>query len=558
MYICMYIASIAFSRYVQPQTSREMLLTSSRSLVAARLCTTLLRLEVVAGMWPMLKGTCLDDCSTLTENFLWSGTQLLASNVAMKNHVEKNKTPPLTTKKTKNAKAPYFFPLVVNSFESTRDGAPGTTVVSCPLVLPHEIFAALHTAGPERFAKAMGTAQSVRIYWDHARRHSVWAANHAGLQVPDLVYPLAVYGDGVKVTRSDVVLSITWNSLLVKASPAIDSRHLIAALPVTHLTPTSLDEVMRVVCWSLAAMFDGFHPCTDHLGREWPKNSRQAFRSGTPLAGGAKACLTEGRGDWEFLSKFWHVPSAQHSAPCMFCTCTQFGPTSWTRLSQQPLRPDDWFPKRNPLTRLGVTVSMLRYDLMHIVQLGVAQWVNGASLLWLCQKGFFEGDSLAQQLASAWCRFKRWAAGLGLTPTQKVFTGRRLLCHIIEYVELQGKAWNSRLITSWLAVEMAQIEAADEETQLITSLQFLLSESSRFLEVRGRYLLPEEGAQYNSLVTDALLIYRELARRNYLRGRLWHPLRPKLHAWAEIGRVCQADLINPRFYSTTATPTSPT
>ena len=102
---------------------------------------------------------------------------------------------------------------------------------------------------------------------------------------PRRVVPLALYGDGAKVTRDEHTVAITWNSCLVKGA-AIDCKHLLIALPQPYLRPESLDEVSRIIKWSFGCMWDGLWPTTDRLARPWPRHDVRSWSAGSHLAGG--------------------------------------------------------------------------------------------------------------------------------------------------------------------------------------------------------------------------------------------------------------------------------
>ncbi len=447
---------------------------------------------------------------------------------------------------------PYKMKLRVRGLQ-TPDG---TGEVELPLALPHDMFSAIFDAGPSRWcASIMRDMQGDRAqaFWDHVKVHSSWAATHPIVLAADArhLVPLAIYGDGVKVTCTDTVASITWNSLLVSKVPAIDSRLLICCIPTAHLLEDSLDAVCKVLAWSFGAMMDGRHPETDHCGNAWPPHSERAFASGQQLAQGYRGILVEARGDWEWHSKFWHVPTATSREFCFQCVVTQSD--VWVRLERQPLRQPHWLQQLqpcNPLAHLpGMCTQMLRIDQMHTVNLGVGQWTNAATLLWLLDAGSFGGDNNGERLWAAWLRFVGWVNGVGLDTTQRPFTPRRLLMHVPgAFVELQSKAWNSRLVTAWLASVASQMDVPDDFGRLVVSLQMMLDESLHFCEERGLLLTPADAQRFCGLVEAAVTVYRDLAWRCLQRNLFWYPLRPKVHAWLELGRAVWRDKINPRYY----------
>ena len=50
--------------------------------------------------------------------------------------------------------------------------------------------------------------------------------------------------------------------------------------PKTWLLPESLDEIMKVVVWSLGCLMDGAYPRHDRKGNPWPQGSTREFLGG--------------------------------------------------------------------------------------------------------------------------------------------------------------------------------------------------------------------------------------------------------------------------------------
>lgn len=222
-------------------------------------------------------------------------------------------------------KEPYFFKLKINSFECPEEH--GVAEIDVPILLPHEIWAALWRQGSSRWSTSIGSKEAANQFWDHTSRYSAWAARHpiTGRDVwPDRVVPIGLYGDGAKVTKVDTIVwssagccwgecfinpmllhssccqwkpvrgqaCVTWYSLLAPRGPAVDTKFLALAVPTTFLRAESFDEMSRVLHWSLAAMYDGTWPTCDHLGRPWQQtHCGRGFMSGSELAGGLALCL---------------------------------------------------------------------------------------------------------------------------------------------------------------------------------------------------------------------------------------------------------------------------
>lgn len=421
-----------------------------------------------------------------------------------------------------------------------------------PLILPHELFGALYRAGKDRWTTSIlgGDEQSLSSFWQHMLQHARWTDDHPLREgfVAGNVVPCGLYGDGAKVTREDSLLTLTWNSVVTSSmKPSFECRMLICACPTTWLP--DVDQITGVIVWSFGCMADGFFPHRDHLGNEWAPGSERAFKAGLPLAPGYKACLCQFRGDWEWFAKAVHIGTATSGNPCFKCQCTPQGPLTWTNFTDEaPWRSTSRGVPVGPLTRLHFHLQQLRPDLMHTVCLGVGLWVNAAVLLHLAEAKHFGEGTLAGQLAQAWLRFHNWVHDMRLgRSSQRMFTVRRVQ-QSCEYAELLAKAWNSRLVSNWLASEMQRAPLVTEDDHLTATLVWAVNEAFHVGEAHGRFLTRGAADHYKATVDLALRVYRELSFRCLRRRVLRYPMRPKLHLWAELASTVQEDLCNPRHY----------
>lgn len=434
-----------------------------------------------------------------------------------------------------------------------EDSAGKSSLAKVPLLLPHEMFAAIFKAGPARWQRTLGEDTAIQQFWAHMVDHSRWASSHPHRDSFQYCVPVGFYGDSAKVTKEDSLLTLTWNSIVTShLRPSVESRLVICAIPTTWLV--NLDEVTAAVVWSMGAMMDGFYPNTDHLGRPFPPRSTRQACAGLPLAGGYTGCLCEFRGDWEWMAKALGTPSAGSGQPCWFCLAAHEGPLTWTdfrpeapwrQTSRQHLR------RQTPLTKLGFHLDMVRPDIMHTVCLGVSMWTNAALLLLLADKGRFGAGSVDTRLRTAWKRFKEWVHSNNLGHcSQRPFTQRRVQAtgEKQDYAELLAKGWNSRLISTWLAFEMQTLDLVSEMDHLHATMAWAVSESYNLCERNPRYLDQGTAHKYRELVTVALDTYRSLAVRFVDAGVLRLPLRPKLHLWAELSELVARDCCNPRFF----------
>ena len=80
-----------------------------------------------------------------------------------------------------------------------------------PVILPHELVAALHKTGE---LTNMYDMQGLREYWDHVIGHATtqvpWPNN-----VPDMILPAGLHGDDCRFTDTgEKIVVISWNLVL--------------------------------------------------------------------------------------------------------------------------------------------------------------------------------------------------------------------------------------------------------------------------------------------------------------------------------------------------------
>lgn len=445
--------------------------------------------------------------------------------------------------------------------------------VPLPLILPHELFSALFSAGPERWAQSVtGSPEALADYWDGATRCDWYQSHPAVQQGLDTTIPMGFYGDGARFSQNDSMEAFCWNSILTATvgSP-LDNRFLIACVPTARCLPWTLHQIAAPIAWSFSVLLDGTWPSADHLGRPWQPRSLRAQRAGTQLAAGWRAAFVESRGDWEFQVRLYRLQGYRHNNMCHLCAATlKDGPLSFANFSpdagwRATLKTSvDFFQTRPleehcPLVRVpGFALSMLRIDTMHTICLGLGRFLNAAVLLWLCRSGharFGEG-SLDQRLRRSWVCFKAWCYTMSVMTTQRVFCLKRIgpkgwLTH--EYPELLTKAWNSRIITAWLADEACQAQArevgdGEEERCLVQAVTYWLAKAYSIMEGNPRNLSAEVADGLARCFEELLSVWTALSNLALEVSALGWPVRPKWHLIAHLADIVRADRVNPRHY----------
>ena len=144
------------------------------------------------------------------------------------------------------------------------------------------------------------------------------------------VFPVALYVDGVKFTRSigpgraDSVIVFTCYNLLV------GKRHLLAVLSKRELCRCGCKgwctvwNVMNFLAWSFAAAADGARPGTRWDGQEFdPAGTTGRLTASTPSTV-ARFLLCQVKGDWaEYCVTFGFPTWQSFWKPCLYCSCTK-------------------------------------------------------------------------------------------------------------------------------------------------------------------------------------------------------------------------------------------
>jgi len=457
----------------------------------------------------------------------------------------------------------------------------GETMVQLPLLLPHELFGALYAANatlgssqwapgeaasPGVWEKAVlgpGGQEAISDFWEKLE-HMEWVQRHPALSAwgsRSTAVPIGFHGDGAQFTREESMTALTWSSVMATGA-SLDSRFLITALPTTWLAPGTLDEVFSVLAWSFAAMLDGFYPPVDHKGNPWCDGTR-ANLAGKPLAGGFRGVWAESRGDWDWQVKCYRLRGWSSTSCCHLCDATpNEGPLVYTDFSNEaPWRAtlvthDQWMAEardhkqgRCPLCEIpGWHLSSIKIDTMHTLNLGFGMHVNGNLMLKMCSLGRYGPLPRAHQLKRCWLTFKKWCAKQGLSCSQRCFTKSKIQPTDKHHPELRIKAWNSRLVSAFLAHELCGGPTENDEQALMASLAWALSEFYLVMELGGRFLADAE-CQRLALAGDSMLqFYHGLAKRAAEKKKLVYGLRPKMHMVSHLCMQVLQDKRNPRFF----------
>ncbi|CAE7369880.1 unnamed protein product [Symbiodinium sp. CCMP2592] len=383
----------------------------------------------------------------------------------------------------------------------------------------------------------------LKRFWSHWKQHRYpHPAADAFAASGKLYTPIGISGDDAQYTLGGAKIIVMLLSFCLHEPVALEMSRFpwFVLRGEYNLGPKTLDVPLRVLSWSLNVAYGGIFPSLGPFDDELSELRRK--KANKPLAGGPFA-LTEIRGDWKWayetfrfsrFESFQAIPRLSHAAFITKALGSYVSPLTWVT---------------------GFHPEALHFCAMHVVNLGIEQWVNAATLLALLEREFFGAKTvgLAARLQVCTLRFRRWCSLHGIMQSQPFITIGMLHMGTAAKPttpELTLKAYHGRVFVAFLSVccEVALQSAGDDaELQLITALTSSLASWHLKVEACGRFLTAEQAAELWRLSERAVLIYRELSARHIAMGSLCWPMKPKLHAYQEINWFMVKSLYNCRF-----------
>lgn len=144
---------------------------------------------------------------------------------------------------------------------------------------------------------------------------------------------------------------------------------------------------------------------------------------------------------------------------------------------------------------------------MHSANLGVCQWLNASCFLLLQDHHVFGSGTLSEQLEILSHRFRAWAYINSIPHSQGHITAGVLHYSDVEYPVLTLKAWNGRVMTSYMAVTLQSLALqvpGNIELAMAAAACSSLSEWFLKLEIFGRYLTQNQADELHSLMMQLL------------------------------------------------------
>ena len=216
---------------------------------------------------------------------------------------------------------PYKFDMTVKAKRKTGRLARMSTSV----LLPHELVGTL-SAYPELFEFLMGSAKELFDFWKGtAETDREWMDAHPALNPGaedfEKLVPIGIHGDDAGIFQGDKYLVLSWNSCAAQGRKTLDNRMLFACVLYNRLVEgVSLNQLYRILVWSLDALATGKYPEKDHDGIEFSKSHhpKRAQMAGQKIADGYRGAFSEMRGDWKFLRETFKLKQNYLSSTKMY------------------------------------------------------------------------------------------------------------------------------------------------------------------------------------------------------------------------------------------------
>ena len=150
------------------------------------------------------------------------------------------------------------------------------------MLLPHQMFAKLFTY--DAF-EVIFPLEKVEQFWHQAlekgddRFHGHPALE--GRTWKKTTLPLFLHGDGAGYQTRDSLMIYSWGSLMQQMG-SLSSHFYVAGFPKSCTEPGTWDTMQEWICWSFAALQNGYHPSQDPWGKPLRKGSPLFLEKGKP------------------------------------------------------------------------------------------------------------------------------------------------------------------------------------------------------------------------------------------------------------------------------------
>ena len=440
----------------------------------------------------------------------------------------------------------FAFDMVISKDQIHED------VISQKCILPHELFSSLFFNARELFSEMLsGDDDNLKDFWDDTSNlDPMFYRLHPVEQIrtnPNRTVPIAIYGDDSGLYQVDKFLLVLWGSPAV-VNNTLDSRLFFIAVQYRWLIKDrSLEEVYKVLHWSITCLSEGFFPECDHNGKRFDANyyPKRAALANQPLTSDYfRGAFSEMRGDWKYqreallLDRYYGVLQCCHLCSAHKRTkrllFTQFGrnvPLRNTLVSNRKFL--DQLPVRSYITRIpGFWIWRCWVDSQHALDLGFFQSVNASLICEACHDfPIFPAETVQGRFDLAHYDYKSWCKRFETDPAPR-FRAKKIMKNQLTYPEWTqqtAKAAQTRhMIKWWLDVLSRHPPATVYEGVRFRMVRNLV----RFIDIcsrNGRTIAVEDREPLQSAMEKALCSYNWLAGKALENNKCRWELLPKAH-----------------------------
>ena len=267
------------------------------------------------------------------------------------------------------------------------------------MLYPHELFATIYEHYPDSFrARILVSRDTLGDFWKsvgHTKQYNDHPVRHRSGHKEKCI-PLVLHSDGVPVAGigkswSKMFDIYSWGSILCTDGSTWQSLFLILGMHVSLCCDHTYDEIWKIICWSLLALYHGKWPKKHWGDSVYHPNSLEGKRAGKNLAGGYFATVWAILQDLDNMASNMKLRRYSQTMPCNWCDAnlslcpwSDFRPhaANWINTIYSSA---DFLTKVLPIHPLftlpGVTVHALWPDLMHCKYMGTDGYFLGSVLV---------------------------------------------------------------------------------------------------------------------------------------------------------------------------------
>ena len=461
-----------------------------------------------------------------------------------------------------------------------QEGHAALAPVKVPILLPHEMMAMLHSAGPLQWAISMAGPRGkdgIAALWNHLAGLEEWR-DHWALQAPrdtQGLIPIACHVDGTEVFTNQEHVVWSWSSVMKSCEVASiwDHKFLICAIPYKFMTQASTRnrvhaEIAKLIQWSLAQARCGVWPQTGYYDEQFVEQSQRCNLRGQSLANGWRMCFLVLKAD---LKARKEAMNFRRWYRCKFI-CDSC-------LAEMPSGPDHATSYKNLSTQGGWSRSVFTtygflqlerggcpwtvvdgwslrcciFDVMHCAHLGILRDAVACCLAYLADNRLLPAWSPAANLDSKlrtfWCLMRDWFLIHREQPPRPVLSASN--CGLDpdddDYPVMGSvhKAMNLHKLLRYCNHVMVGLASAlcREGRALAVAISSLWG-FLRVLEHADLVLSCEEAREAERLLGMHLDVWQWLASEAAANQRLRYFIRPKHHCMVHV-RCQLRDRMNP-------------